>query len=55
MKTELEIKITGDGTQEELVFSLRRLADAIEREPLSRLDNVEWEDQTLMTNIKTVE
>jgi hypothetical protein len=55
METELEIKITGGGTQAELVLSLRHLADAIERESTNRLDNVEWEDETLMTTIKTVE
>lgn len=52
-----EIKITGSGTPEEIATSLRTVADAIFH-PTSmghgknmNIDDVEWEDKTLMTEI----
>ena len=58
---QYEIKITGSGTAPEIAEKLRRLADAIHH-PTSigdslnvSIDDVEWEDATLMTKINLIE
>ena len=57
-----EIKITGSGTQEELVAALRVIADNImmagsgnPQGLTNELDDVEWEDATLITKITEAE
>lgn len=55
---EYKIKITGEGTREEIAKALRVIADAI-KHPTSKGDGLnvkidgsaEWEDCTLMTEI----
>lgn len=58
---EYSIKITGEGTREDIAKALRLIADAVHH-PHSKgdglnvedLDGAEWEDCTLMTEIKKV-
>ncbi len=58
---QFEIKISGSGTAEEIATALRNVADAVFH-PTSvgegknlYIDDVEWEDKTLMTEIKSIE
>ncbi len=49
---QLEIKITGSGTQSELIEALKGVIASIEESKESTLMlGVEWEDATLMTVI----
>lgn len=58
-----KIKITGEGTPQEIVKALRLIANAIEDRAtrtdldapeIEHLDGAEWEDSTLMTEIKEI-
>jgi hypothetical protein len=54
----LEIKITGEGTADEIVGALRRVAKNIAlnaaEHGVNMMDGSVWEDSTLLTEIKTV-
>ncbi len=51
-KGTYNIKVTGNGTQAQLVRDLRDLADAIEQANGSaELDGAEWETATICTDI----
>ncbi len=61
--TEYSIKITGEGTAQDVVSALRKVANAIESKDIrdnldspevEDLDGAEWEDNTLMTEIRKI-
>jgi hypothetical protein len=54
MKT-FTISITGSGTREEILNSLKEITDSIRMYPIDELDGVEWEDSILMTIISEEE
>lgn len=47
----LEIKITGGGSREDISHALELISKAIISTPIEDLDGCEWEDCTLMTEI----
>ena len=47
----LEVKITGGGTREEVSKALTLVAKQILTWPIEDLDGCEWEDCTLMTEV----
>ena len=49
---DYEIKITGSGTTSEIIQSLREIIDNLANSTDAVLDGAEWEDATLMTEIK---
>lgn len=60
MKSNYQIKITGEGTANEIVNALRLVANAIESNGIRKtldspeiedLDGAQWEDCTLLTEI----
>ena len=52
MKEEFEIKITGSGTRDEIIKSLKLIIEGLEAETSDGvLDGAEWEDSTLCTEI----
>lgn len=52
---KIQIKITGNGTREEVYESLRSIADEIAEKPSGELMLVQWEDATLFTEISEYE
>jgi len=51
---DYKIKINGEGTSQEIVSALKRLISTIEettRTHRQEIGNVEWEDETLLTEI----
>ena len=53
------IKITGGGTLENIINALRvvtdELAEELKNNPVKEIDDIEWEDPTLMTLISEEE
>lgn len=53
MNETYEIKITGNGTREEIISDLKNIIEGIEAESsVAVLDGAEWEGATLMTEIQ---
>lgn len=46
-----EIKVTGSGTQEELVDALRDLANSLEDSTSETIVKVDWQDSILITRV----
>ena len=56
MKKQFNIKITGSGTPEEIIASLKLVIDSVDaarhkKNPAKFLDGAKWENKTLMTEV----
>jgi hypothetical protein len=49
------IKITGSGSKDEIVEALEGLINSIKESSEQELESKEWEDQTLVTEIRNSE
>jgi hypothetical protein len=47
-----ELKVSGNGTQEELINALRDLVSSLENSTSETIVKVDWEDSILVTSVK---